>query len=188
MIYRQMSTFVLLALLLSVTSCSEKQESEDRNNSRPTIPQETPETSSQTAPLSSGQAGSLKLGMGIDTVTNILGKPDAVEDTFYKFLSHGIEINISSSKRTVHSITCLGSSFSLSPFYKGLNPYKGKTVEGIGIGSSKQDVIKAYGVPSSKNENIQGDSSGYYRYKDLGMTFNFDLGEMVNSIILSERR
>ncbi len=52
-------------------------------------------------------------------------------------------------------------------------PYEGVTEENIGIGSSLEDVVDAYGSPTE----IVTSYSNYYKYESLNTLFYFDTGE-----------
>jgi len=53
-------------------------------------------------------------------------------------------------------------------------PYDGLTEELIGIGSSIDDVVAAYGQPTVIEDDFWKSGNGYYKYKSIGIYFEYD--------------
>jgi hypothetical protein len=94
------------------------------------------------------------LGSSKEELERIFGKPDKVVNApqqnveFYSYTSRGVEVGIASDNK-VHTLAVSG-------------PSTAKTQKGIGIGSSMDEVKKAYGEADAKGTyrlaSVQGDS------------------------------
>jgi len=70
--------------------------------------------------------------------------------------------------------------------YPGVKKFKGRTKEGIGMESSREDVIKAFGQPTTakpwdSNEKFTGHEQ--LEYKPLGLTFILQDGKVINIMV-----
>ena len=106
--------------------------------------------------------GPVRSGMTIQQVVAKLGEPDQKKDIALEYLNLGFSV-IPGKGELVHIVLCVDKD---GPFVKA---FAGRTKEGIGIGSSRADVISAYGEPSA-TESIDG-KPGFevLRYKPLGL-------------------
>jgi len=59
--------------------------------------------------------------------------------------------------------------------------FTGRTKEGIGMNSSREEVIKAYGEPTSSEKFIGGIES--LQYAPLGITFTLERGRVHHMIV-----
>ena len=68
------------------------------------------------------------------------------------------------------------------PQYPGVKKFKGRTKEGIGMESTRAEIIKAYGQPtSSKTEEAYGNVlHEQLEYKPLGLMFTLESGKVFN--------
>jgi hypothetical protein len=94
--------------------------------------------------------GPAKFGMTKEEVIKVLGKPDREfmqgKMTFLAYYSRGFELWIMPADHPRHGLShasCMGQY----GFAVKLREFKGKTDKGIGLGASRADVEKAYGVP-----------------------------------------
>lgn len=101
--------------------------------------------------------GKVKFGMTAKEVQSVLGKPDDIDDTGIVYWRLGLSIYI--FKGTVNSITCIGVSGM-----PGFKPCTARTSKGIGIGSTREQIIEAYGKPTSDYRNV-------IKYEAIGATF-----------------
>ena len=97
----------------------------------------------------------IKLGMSKDEVIRLLGPPDKLEG------KEGVGLNYISSRGLgvlappragVVNISCWTSRAGYSSQAMKVRDFAGKTDQGIGMGASLQDIIKAYGKPESVEE------------------------------------
>jgi hypothetical protein len=65
--------------------------------------------------------------------------------------------------------------------YPGVKTFKGHTKEGIGMESSREDVIKAYGQPTTAKSWEPGQEQ--LEYKDLGLTFTLESAKVINILV-----
>ncbi|MGA9452385.1 MAG: hypothetical protein WBW41_13700 [Verrucomicrobiia bacterium] len=113
--------------------------------------------------------GSVHLGMTVQQVITELGRPDLAVDSVspeingaLEYTNYGLYV-IPGKGEVVHNI-------SVGP------PFAGRTKEGIGIGSSRADVIKAYGEPTAAKP-IQPNFE-VLRYEPLGLRFQLQDGKV----------
>jgi len=159
---------VLLAILLvlPLSGCGEKeqeQESDDPNAGAASVEASEPNQAMLIRPGSG--VGKVDLGMSVDEVRQILGKPDLdVTGVSIVYADQGFEVIHPNDK--VHSINCV-HHIDLAPNVKTC-PYR--TPEGIGIGSTEADVIAAYGEPDIR-ESV---GTAY----EIGLRFEFTDGKV----------
>jgi outer membrane lipoprotein-sorting protein len=94
--------------------------------------------------------GPARFGMTEEEVTKVLGKPDReiMQGTLkiLSYYSRGFELWILPKGRPRHglyAVACLGQF----GFAVKIREFQGKTDKGIGLGSHRSDIIKAYGAP-----------------------------------------
>jgi hypothetical protein len=102
--------------------------------------------------------GSLHSGMTIQDVIAELGQPTRTNIAGLEFSSFGLFICPDKEE------------FTLFP------PFAGRTTEGIGMGSSRTDVIKAYGEPTVKKTT--GSDVELLKYDSLGIKFQLHDGSV----------
>jgi|SRR5208282_1527755 len=113
--------------------------------------------------------GSVHSGMTIQQVVAELGQPDRTVDSASPEINRALEYTnyglyvIPGEGEVVHIV-------SVGP------PFAGRTKEGIGIGSSRADVIKAYGEPTAAKP-IQPNFE-VLRYELLGLRFQLQDGKV----------
>jgi hypothetical protein len=95
--------------------------------------------------------GPARFGMTKEEVIKVLGKPDREfvqgKLTFLSYYSRGFELQIMPEDHRLHGFyhaSCLGQY----GFGVKLREFRGKTDKGIGLGASRADIEKAYGVSS----------------------------------------
>jgi hypothetical protein len=106
--------------------------------------------------------GSVHSGMTIQQVIVELGQPDQTNDSALVYSQLGLLI-APGNTNVVHRVTIV-------------HPFAGHTKEGVGIGSSRADVIRAYGEPTI----AKPETSGYefLRYAKLGLVFQLHDGKV----------
>ncbi len=110
--------------------------------------------------------GPAQFGMKQEQLVAALGQPDAIEGrgTVLSYLSRGYSLTVSPA-RGLLMITCV----SQATFATKVRDFAGTTKQGIKIGSSLQDLEKAYGKPDAVEAN--GPATRYVRYQGLGLEF-----------------
>jgi len=106
-----------------------------------------------------------------------LGEPDRKQDSALEYLNLGFSV-IPGKEGAVHIVLCVDKD---GPFTKA---FAGRTKEGIGIGSSRADVVSAYGEPTA-TETIHG-KPGFevLRYKPLGLMLEIGAGKVYSIAVI----
>jgi hypothetical protein len=106
--------------------------------------------------------GSVHSGMTIQQVITQLGQPDQTNDSALVYSRLGLQVAAGKGD-VVHRVTME-------------HPFAGHTKEGIGIGSSRADVIGAFGEPTVAKPGTSGYE--FLRYKKLGLVFQLHDGKI----------
>ncbi len=122
--------------------------------------------------------GAVKFGMTVDEMKGVLGKPDvAATGISFMYKSLGIEV-VAKDKETVSAISCGNPHNINTPVVKALGTAcKFKTAEGIGIGSTGDQILQAYGDPTKKSDER-------LLYKDEGIGFFLFDGKVIGIWLL----
>ena len=112
--------------------------------------------------------GPVRFGMSKDEIIRILGQPDvvAVKGTAFEYLSRGYTLHVSPSRGCV-SVVCYGQESSAAK----VRDFAGKTKDGIGLGSSLEDLEAAFGKPNQIETASEAPSMKYVRYQTCGLDF-----------------
>jgi hypothetical protein len=123
--------------------------------------------------------GPVRSGMTIQQVVAVLGEPDQKKDSALEYLNLGFFV-VPGKGGLVQIVLCEDSDKG-GPFTKA---FAGRTKEGTGIGSSRADVISAYGEPTA-TESIDG-KSGFevLRYKPLGLMLEIGAGKVYSIAVI----
>ena len=118
--------------------------------------------------------GPVRSGMTIQQVVAELGEPDRKKESALEYFNLGFSV-IPGKEGVVHIVLCVDPTGKEGPFTKA---FAGRTKEGIGMGSSRADVIRAYGEPTA-TETIDG-KPGFevVRYRPLGLVFELREGKV----------
>jgi len=114
-----------------------------------------------------GGIGKVRFGMTIEQAKQILGEPQRMTGRACEYLNSGFAI-VPERDGTVAAIMCGDASVPDSPLIKNC---KCRTDKGIGMGSSRQDVVSAYGQPSSAQQFPGIDGLVMLRYDKLNANF-----------------
>jgi hypothetical protein len=121
--------------------------------------------------------GPAKLNMTKEELIAVLGKPDAVPDfglgNILCYYRYGIEVFLNNKNSKVQWLSCVLRE-TMAPPYK---TFMGKTKEGIGIGSTEEEIIAAFGQPDRRlGQPTRGhEVIGLWYYKK-GMSFDLQAG------------
>jgi len=102
--------------------------------------------------------GSLRSGMTIQEVIAELGLPTRTNAAGLEFSAFGLFISPARGEMTLFP------------------PFAGRTKEGVGMGSSRADVVRAYGEPSTSK--ITGPGFELLRYEKSGIKFQLHDGKV----------
>ena len=117
--------------------------------------------------------GEVKFGMSVKEVKEILGKPDQESDYFLVFNRFGLSIETENG--VVNGILCMDATDSVPD----MKACEARTKEGIGIGSTKEEVLAAYGEPTL-SEPLR------LKYEQLGACFLLSEESKVNNMLFDE--
>ena len=109
--------------------------------------------------------GELKFGMSRTEVEKILGPPERLNGMTCEYLSKGTAVM--GSRSTAVAVILFGDANS--PQSPVVQACKYKTDKGIGMGSTYDEMVEAYGVPSSVAPMSQGKMASY---KQIEATFS----------------
>jgi outer membrane protein assembly factor BamE (lipoprotein component of BamABCDE complex) len=118
--------------------------------------------------------GLVRSGMTIQQVVAELGEPDRKKESALEYLNLGFSV-IPGKEGVVHIVLCVDPTGKEGPFRKA---FAGRTKEGIGMGSSRAEVIRAYGEPTA-TETIDGKPAfEVVRYRPHGLVFELRNGRV----------
>ena len=122
--------------------------------------------------------GKVRAGMSMDEVIAQLGKPDGKpgdRHLEYRRLGFAVGFGRDGGVNLVMCGTSSGVNDSLA------KAFTGRTKEGLGLGSSRAEVVKAYGEPSGVEKDPAGRES--LKYGPLGLTFSLLEGKVYHMIV-----
>ena|SRR5580765_6392540 len=155
----------VLAVALSCSSCSNKSDSLSSENGTPMLIE--PNVA----------VGKVRVGMRTEDVIKLLGQPQRRTASAIEYTAQGFAV-MPSPDGIVQVVMCGDVTGLNGPLVKAFN---GRTKEGIGLGSKRDDLIKAYGQPTSA-EKLRGNTESL-RYDPLGMTFTLEDGKVYHMIV-----
>ncbi len=117
--------------------------------------------------------GPVRKGMTTNEVEGVLGKPDKKRGKMMVYDGR-FGMSVSQGGNGVMVIFC-GDSALANP---GVKKFKGRTKEGIGMESTREAVIQAFGQPdTAKPWNVRQEELDY---KELGLKFILESGKVIN--------
>lgn len=121
--------------------------------------------------------GKVRAGMGIPEVVAQLGEPQRRTANALEYTKMGFAV-MPATDGTIRVVMCGDVTGLNGPLVKA---FTGRTREGIGLTSTRDDLLKAYGPPNSDEKLIGGAES--MRYDLLGMTFTLEGGKVYHMIV-----
>lgn len=129
--------------------------------------------------------GNLKFGMSVEQMRKILGEPDRSQAKSHEYLSKGMAV-MGSGNVGVAALLFGGRCDKDQPL---VGKCRYRTTKNIGMGSSEEDVIAAYGPPSSKNRTTEtGMPFVVMTYEDIRAEFTLRDGRVVHMSFKMKRR
>ncbi len=120
--------------------------------------------------------------MRIQDVVAQLGEPERRTANALEYTHLGFAV-MPSPDSIVQVVMCGDVTGINGPLVKA---FTGRTKEGIGLSSTREDLLNAYGEPSS-TEKLRGGMESI-RYNSLGMTFTLEGGKVYHMIIRLQGR
>ena len=131
-----------------------------------------------------GSFGSIRSGFTMEQIINTLGEPDERNDQELKYSNLGFSVEMKNN--VVHTINCVNAATQTGSIKKS---FAGHTKEGIGIGSDRDDIIKAYGEPTAIESSTKTPDIEVLRYKPLGLFFMLKDGKVLHlSVIFQSQK
>jgi hypothetical protein len=124
--------------------------------------------------------GPVRSGLTMQQVIDAFGEPDERNEGELKYFNLGFSVVMKSN--VVHIISCVDMDRPDSRFKK----FAGCTPDGIGIGSAKEDIVRAYGEPTAVESNPKTPDIEVLRYKPLGLFFMLRDGKVLNMSVIFE--
>jgi hypothetical protein len=158
----------LLGFLLFLASCSEKAGSDS------TV---SPGTNSVMLIEPNLSVGKIRAGMSLDQVVSELGQPGRRTANSLEYPQLGLAV-MPGPDGVVQVVMCGDVTGLNGPFVKA---FTGRTKEGIGMTSTRDEVLKAYGEPTGDEKMRFGLES--MNFPSLGMTFTLEAGKVHHIIV-----
>jgi RNA polymerase sigma factor (sigma-70 family) len=117
--------------------------------------------------------GQIRKGMTTNQVETALGKPDKWQGKFMVY-DKQLGLSVGQTSQGVAVVLCGDSMLK----YAGVKKFKGRTKEGIGMLSTRDNVIKAFGQPTSAQP--WNDGQQQLKYNQLGLTFVLESGKVIH--------
>ncbi len=160
--------FLVTVLLVSNPGCSRK------SDERAASPAET------NAPVlidPNLSVGKIRAGMTVQQAIAMLGEPQRKTAHAFEYTHLGLAL-LPDSDGIVQVVMCGDVTGINGPFVKR---FIGRTKEGIGMRSTRAEIVKAYGEPTSSEKFWGGLES--MKYDSLGITFTLDGGKVCHMIV-----
>ena len=121
--------------------------------------------------------GKIRAGMTTREVVQQLGEPNRRTANAIEYTSQGFAV-MPNHEGVVQVVMCGDVTGINGPLVKA---FTGRTSEGIGLKSTREDLTKAYGQPSSSEKFRDGTES--LSYDSLGITFTLEGGKVYHMIV-----
>jgi hypothetical protein len=121
--------------------------------------------------------GSVKAGMRSQDVVAQLGEPQRRTANALEYTRLGFAV-MPGPDGIVQVVMCGDVTGINGPLVKA---FSGRTKEGIGMDSTREELLKAYGEPNSREKLPGGTES--IRYDSLGITFTLEAGRVYHMIV-----
>lgn len=121
--------------------------------------------------------GPIRAGMSTNEVIAALGEPQRRTANSLVYPKLGLAV-MPGEDGTAQVVMCGDVTGISGPFVKA---FKGKTGDGIGMESSREEVVKAFGEPSQVDTFPGGQQS--MQYAEQGITFTLQRGKVHHMIV-----
>jgi hypothetical protein len=121
--------------------------------------------------------GPVRAGMRVQELVAKLGEPDRRTANALEYTHLGFAV-MPGPEGAVHVVMCGDVTGINGPLVKA---FTGRTRDGIGLGSTREDLVRAYGEPTA-SEKLRGGTESI-RYDPLGITFTLEAGRVYHMIV-----
>ena len=157
-----------LGFVLSLTSCSENAGTNSTAQ---------PGTNAAMLIEPGVAVGKIHLGMTKEQVVTELGEPSRRTANSLEYRRLGLAV-MPNTDGVVQVVMCGDVMGINGPFVKAFN---GRTKEGIGMNSTREEVLKVFGEPAANERMPLGIES--MNYPSLGLTFTLEAGKVYHIIV-----
>ena len=157
----------VLAVLVFLTACS------DNSNQGVSAPQ----AGEPSLIEPNVRVGKVVAGMTVKQLVSQLGQPQRRIGNALEYTQFGFAV-LPDSNAVVNIVMCGDVTGVHGPFVKA---FTGRTKEGVGMLSTRDELLKAYGEPTESEKFPGGLES--MRYPQLGMTFTLERGKVHHIIV-----
>jgi len=121
--------------------------------------------------------GKIHSGMTVQQVVAQLGEPQRRTANSLEYTDLGLAV-MPDSQGVIQVVMCGDVTGINGPFVR---TFSGRTKEGIGMYSTRNEVLKAFGEPTEAKKMVGGLES--LQYKPLGITFTLETGKVHHMIV-----
>ncbi|HZR16451.1 MAG TPA: hypothetical protein VFE51_03920 [Verrucomicrobiae bacterium] len=121
--------------------------------------------------------GPVRAGMTVQQVLARLGEPERRTANALEYTHLGFAV-MPNAEGIVQVVMCGDVTGINGPLVKA---FTGRTQEGIGLTSTREEIVKAYGAPTS-SEKMRGGTESM-RYDSLGITFTIEANKVYHMIV-----
>ncbi len=121
--------------------------------------------------------GKVRAGMNLDQVRAEFGEPQRTTPNALEYTRLGFAV-MPGGDGTVQIVMCGDVTGNSGPLVRR---FTGRTKDGIGLGSTREELLKTYGEPST-HEKFAGARESM-KYDLLGITFSLENGKVHHMII-----
>jgi hypothetical protein len=121
--------------------------------------------------------GKIRVGMRAEDVIKLFGEPQRRTANAIEYTDLGFAV-MPSPDGIVQVVMCGDVTGLNGPL---VNAFTGRTREGIGLRSTREELLKVYGQPSVE-EKLRGNTESL-RYDPLGITFTLENGKVYHMIV-----
>lgn len=157
---------LLIASMFSLAGCSKTSDSEGQRANEPVLVE--PHVG----------VGKVRAGMTVQQVIAELGEPQRRTASALEYARLGLAV-VHETNGVVQAVMCGDVTGIRGPFVK---TFIGRTKEGIGMNSTREEVVRAYGEPTT-NERFAGGLESL-KYIPLGITFTLEGGKVHHMIVM----
>jgi hypothetical protein len=121
--------------------------------------------------------GKIHAGMTVQQVLEDLGEPERRPANVLEYPHLGVAV-VGGAGGDVQAVMC-GDVIGLNGPY--VRAFQGRTKEGIGMYSTRDEVIKAFGEPTASEKLPNG--LEWLQYQSLGITFSLEAGKVHHMMV-----
>jgi outer membrane protein assembly factor BamE (lipoprotein component of BamABCDE complex) len=155
------------ALILISAGCSEDQ-----------VIISDPEDTREAGLIEPGKAvGGIRIGMTVRDVIEAFGEPDRRTSNALEYLKRGFAV-MPDAQGVVRVVMCGDVTGLGGPLVKR---FAARTTSGIGMGSTREEVLRVFGQPTVEETHMGSRES--LDYRELGVTFSIEQGKVHHIIV-----